>query len=202
MAATTESVKSNTAPETAAVIVKEVTAPVEPSVADVVVETPAEPPIGVVDTTDVGLNLCGDDTLMNAMLNAALETLSTEEITSPADITRAQTALYTVIARFLVRKSEEDCFAFLKALLTYIEPQVVTGHFSPKLKFRGFENLPALTPDQQKEFVMLLFILTDTAPAKTRTTTAKAINWSIVRNDLVHATADDMLARLMKFYRV
>ena len=215
MAATTE---TTTAPTT----VTEPAAPVtEKTVASSAAKTPArsskapEAPIpaavavAAVSAVDadtladllVGKNICPNDLMANTALESALATLRNADPVTPEAIANAQTTLYNVIARFLVRKEEADAFAFLTNLLVYIEHNLEV-HFTSKLKFRCVNMLDSLNTAQRNEFNILLSILIDTAPLATRASTVKAISWKVIHGELVPAHAELVMSRMMKFYNV
>jgi hypothetical protein len=151
----------------------------------------------------LGKNLCPNYQLGSDRLESALAVLRNTELgaVTPAQGAEAQTTLYTTIAHMLVRRPEADSLDFLNNLLQYVEANLQV-HFAPKLACRWFDHLTDLTEDQFSEFSMLLAILTDTAKSSTRLATAKSISWESVRLNFREQTAEEMLARLKKFYTI
>lgn len=157
----------------------------------------------VTDQADIilGKNICPNDPTANTSLENALATLRSTAITTPSSIATAQTTLYNVISRYLVRSNEADCFVFLTNILFYINANMDLS-FTPKLRFRATNLLTKLNTAQHKEFIVLLSILIDTAPIQTRTAIANSMNWDVIRKEFIPTTSDISVGRLLKFFQI
>lgn len=158
-----------------------------------------EPVLEVTDTSSIdGKGLMPMDALYSEKMEEALAVLR-EPISTPDEIAEAQAALYGVLAGYLIRKSDEEVRSFLDKFMAYAVAHL-GDHFSIKKRFRGVNALPGITNAQRMEFEMLLKILLDLAPEKTRQSTAANLNWASAARCFVPNTAERLLDALRTYF--